>query len=195
LSAGPGLDSLDVTAVVEALLFCADGPVSLKRLCELIPEAGRKEILEAIEALRFRNSGRDRGIELVEVAGGYRLQTKPEMALWIQRAGRKAPERLSRAAMETLAAIAYHQPVTRAEVERLRGVDSSGTIRGLLDRKLIRIAGRKDVPGRPLLYATTRRFLELFHLEDLDALPTIRELKEFSKASEEQQLPLFSRPA
>ncbi len=189
------LTASKLTAIVEAVLFCSDHPVPVRRLCELIPEAERRQIIEALEALRYRYSGQDRGIELVEAAGGWRLQTKADYALWIQRAAKRSPERLSRAAMETLAAIAYHQPVTRAEIERLRGVDSSGTIRGLLDRKLIRIAGRKDVPGRPLLYATTRRFLELFQLENLDSLPTIRELKEFSKASEDQQLPLFARPS
>ncbi len=179
-------------AIIEAILFCAEHPVPVKRFCELIPEADRDQILQAISVLELSLHKEDRGIELAQVAGGYRLQTKVDCTLWVQRAARKAPERLSRASLETLAAIAYHQPVTRAEIEKLRGVDSSGIIRSLLDRKLIRITGRKDLPGRPLLYGTTRRFLELFHLENLDDLPSARELKDLSETSE-KQLSLFSR--
>ena len=117
-----------------------------------------------------------RGLRLVHVAGGYQLRTPAEHGPWIRRLLRERPPRLSRPMLETLAIVAYRQPCTRMEVEAIRGVDVDAVLSNLLDRRLVRVVGRKDAPGRPLLYATTREFLEVFGLPDLDALPTLREL-------------------
>ena len=167
----------DLTALVEALIFVSPDAISIERLCKIIPEAGRREIRQSLDSLAERiNSDGSRGIELVEAAGGWRLQTRQAWRPWIQRLRQKAPQRLSRASLETLALIAYRQPVTRSEIEQVRGVDSVAPIRHLLRKRLITITGRKPVPGRPLLYGTTGRFLKVFQLKDLDALPSHEEL-------------------
>jgi segregation and condensation protein B len=167
----------DLTALVEALIFVSPGPISLRKMCEIIPEAGKREIRLALDSLAERlNSDSSRGIELVEAAGGWRFQTRQAYRPWIQRLRQNAPQKLSRASMETLALIVYRQPVTRSEIEQVRGVDSAGPIRHLLKKRLITITGRKPVPGRPLLYGTTRHFLEVFQLKDLNALPSHEEL-------------------
>jgi segregation and condensation protein B len=119
-----------------------------------------------------------RAFEIWEVAGGYQLRTRPEYASYLRLLHRERPLRLSRAALETLAVVAYRQPVTRAEIEAVRGVEVDAVIRSLLDRQLVRIAGHREVPGRPMLYATTKRFLEVFGLGRLDDLPTLREMEE-----------------
>jgi len=121
--------------------------------------------------------GKNRGVELAEVAGGYVIRSKAAMSHWIARAVQPDAVKLSRAAMETLAITAYRQPVTRAEIEEIRGVDSSGVLRVLIDRELVRPTGRKQVPGRPVLYGTTNYFLELFQLRDIASLPDPAELK------------------
>ncbi len=190
---GSGLP--EASAVVEALLFTAGRPVSFKELCRLAPEYDPAIIRLALDELGRRlSSGHDRGIELVEVAKGFRLQTVPDMARWVTRMRQAAPQRLSKASLEVLAIVAYRQPVTRAEVEHLRGVDSSGPLRFLLEKDLVRIAGRKEVPGRPILYGTTRRFLELFHLKDLSQLPPPEQgldTEEVIHMEEGHHLPLF----
>ncbi len=178
----------EVQAKIEALLFVSPAPLTLKRMCEIISGVEKDEVREILDKLKKETSRPDRGVELVETAGGWRLQTKAKFRQEVQRLRQRAPQRLSRAALETLAIIAYKQPVTRAEIEQARGVDSSGTIRYLLDKRLIRIIGRKDVPGRPLLYGTTKFFLEVFQLKDLSALPSHRELK---APGQGQQIPLF----
>jgi segregation and condensation protein B len=119
-----------------------------------------------------------RAFEIWEVAGGYQLRTRPEYASYLRLLHRERPLRLSRAALETLAVVAYRQPVTRAEVEAVRGVEADAVIRSLLERQLVRVAGHREVPGRPMLYATTKRFLEVFGLGELDDLPTLREMEE-----------------
>ncbi len=171
-----GKDPGELKGAVEALLFASPAPLTPKRICQLMPGADRDVVKEAISLLARDINQPGRGIELVETAGGWRIQTRPEFADKIRLLRRKPAQRLSRAALETLAIIAYRQPVTRAEIEKTRGVDSSGTIRFLLEKRLIRITGRKDVPGRPLIYGTTRRFLEVFQLRDLKALPSQKEL-------------------
>ena len=163
--------------ILEAVLFAADSPLGLKELKEIVPDAPSMVIKNALSLLMEEYRGRDKGIELVEVAQGYRFQTKEAYKDWVLKGLKKAPRRLGRAALETLAIIAYKQPITRAEIERIRGVDVSGVLRHLLSLELIRISGRKDCPGRPLLYGTTRRFLEVFHLKDLSELPAPQELK------------------
>jgi segregation and condensation protein B len=169
-------------AVVEALLFAAEKPLDFAALREI---TGMDEPLvkQAIEALQQRHSAGASGTVLVEVAGRFQLRTDPELAAYVRRMLQVKPLRLTRAALETLAIVAYRQPVTRPEVEDLRGVDSGAVLKALLERKLIRILGKKDEPGRPLLYGTTKEFLELFTLRDLTQLPTLREFQELSEES------------
>ena len=131
-----------------------------------------------------------RGIQLVKLAGGYRLVTKPDFAPWLKRLDKaKAAQKLSRSALESLAIIAYKQPLVRAEIEEIRGVETSGVLRTLLERKLVRIVGRKEVPGRPIMYGTTKFFLEHFGLQDITQLPPLREFKELGEA-EQALLPM-----
>jgi len=177
-------------ALIEALLFVAPAPLSIRRICEVTDVQEKETVKIALNMLSREMARADRGLELVQVAGGWRIQTKRDFANKIRALRQGPPQRLSRAGLETLAIIAYRQPVTRAEIEQARGVDSSGTIRHLLDKRLIRIAGRKDVPGRPLLYGTTRRFLEVFQLNDLNTLPSCSELK---PAGENRQRFLFEQ--
>ncbi len=179
-------------SVVEAMIFASPSPISLSKLAQAIENVSLEFIKEAISTLMDEYAKDHRGIELVQVADGYRFQTRPEYGEWVRRASRKTVQKLSRAALETLAVIAYKQPITRAEIERTRGVDSSGTIRLLLSKNLIRISGRKDVPGRPLLYRTTSRFLEVFQLKSLKDLPGIKEL---DSGLEARQTPLFDKKA
>ncbi len=178
-------------AIIEAVLFTAGGPLTLSSLCKHLPEYSRAEIKTALKELTRDYDAKSRGMELVQVAGGYRLQTRRELKKWILRLKRVPPLRLSKASLETLALIAYRQPATRAEIEEIRGVDSSGTLRFLLEKKLIRISGRKSVPGRPLLYQTTRHFLQIFQLDDLSSMPTIKELIELEEGNVASQPPLF----
>jgi segregation and condensation protein B len=163
-------------AVVESLLFAAGAPVTVARLAEALDGPGRAEVLAAIEALAERYAHEGRGLRLVQVAGGWQLRTPPEHGPFVRRLLRERPPRLSRPMLETLAVVAYRQPCTRIEIEAVRGVDADAVLATLTDRRLVRILGRKDAPGRPLLYGTTREFLEVFGLPDLSALPTLRQL-------------------
>lgn len=160
---------------LEALLFAAGGPVTARALAASLDDARPDEVREALVLLRARCARSDRGLELVEVAGGWQLRTDPRFAASVLNLLGETPAKLSRAALEVLAVVAYRQPVTRAEIEALRGVHSGGVVRGLLERGLLRVSGRRDEPGRPLEYATTRTFLEVFSLPDLRALPTLTE--------------------
>ena len=163
-------------ALVESLLFAAGAPIPLGRLVEALDGPGRAEVLAALEGLGASYEREGRGLRLVEVAGGYQLRTPSEHGPWVRRLLRERPPRLSRPMLETLAIVAYRQPCTRIDLEAVRGVDVEAVLSTLLERRLVRIAGRKDTPGRPLLYATTREFLEVFGLPDLEALPPLREL-------------------
>ncbi|MEA3544201.1 MAG: SMC-Scp complex subunit ScpB [Thermodesulfobacteriota bacterium] len=162
--------------LVEAFIFASDSPLSLDRLSILL-EQPRAEIKPVVEQLQQQYAASEGGFYLAEVAGGYQFRTMEALAPWLRKLSKDRAARFSRAALETLAIIAYRQPVTRAEIEYLRGVDSGGVMKTLLDKNLLRILGKKDVPGRPLIYGTSRQFLELFGLRDLSDLPT---LKEFS---------------
>lgn len=170
----------DLKPLVEALLFGADGPLRVDRLVEVL-EVERPAVVEVLRSLQAEYDEQARGFFVQEVAGGYQLRTRPEFADYLRRLGRTRPFKFSRPALETLAIVAYRQPVTRAEIEYLRGVDSGSVLKTLLDKHLVRILGKKDVPGKPAIYGTTREFLELFGLADLAALPT---LKEFSELAE-----------
>ena len=179
-------------SILEAMLLVADRPIGLKKFTQLLPEYDRGAIITTLKILQREYNDEKRGFELKEVAGGFRLQTRRNLRSWVLRLKRSSPVRLSRAALETLAVVAYRQPTTRAEVESIRGVDASGTLRFLLDRKIIRIVGRKDLPGRPLLYGTTRQFLEVFELKDLSDLPSLAEMAELEHQTNGlPQIPLF----
>jgi len=168
------MDSL--RKVIEAFIFVAESPLSLDRLAVLL-DRPRAEIKPVVEQLQQEYADSRRGFNLAAVAGGYQFRTSAELAPQFRRLNKDRSTRFSRAAMETLSIIAYRQPVTRAEIEYLRGVDSGGVMKTLLDKNLLRILGKKDIPGRPLMYGTSRHFLELFGLHSLNDLPT---LKEFS---------------
>jgi segregation and condensation protein B len=166
--------------IVEALVLGSPEPISAQRIADIIPYlklAGAKELVQELN-VEYLKQGR--AFEITEVAGGYQLRTLPEFAPYLAQTLKTRALRLSQAALETLAVIAYRQPVTRAEVEHIRGVDAGAVLRSLIERKLVRIAGHRDVPGRPMLYGTTRRFLEVFELSRLEDLPTLRDLQELA---------------
>ena len=165
-------------SIAEALILASTEPVPLVRLAKLIPDCTPSKAKALVAELNADYVAQQRSFEICEVAGGYQLRTHPEFASYLQQLQQIRPLRLSNAALETLAIVAYRQPMTRAEVEDVRGVDAGPVMRTLLERKLVKISGHRDVPGRPMLYSTTKRFLEVFGLADLDALPTLRELDE-----------------
>jgi segregation and condensation protein B len=169
-------------AVVEALLFASEKPLDPGQI-EETTRFSRELIDSALADLRRRYAPGTGGIVLVDLQGRFHLRTDPQVGAYVRRMLHVRPMRLTRAALETLAIVAYRQPVTRPEMEDLRGVDCGAVTRALLERKLIRILGKKDEPGRPLLYGTTREFLELFNLRDLTQLPTLREFQELSEES------------
>jgi segregation and condensation protein B len=171
----------NLKAIVESLLFASDTPLGTDKIKSVLETADRKAISEALTSLAEEYESGKRGFFLTEVAGGFQLRTRPEYRQWIRRLRETRPTRLSRAALETLAIIAYKQPVLRSDIEYLRGVDCGGTLRTLLERRLIRVLGRKDLPGRPMIYGTTKRFLELFDLKDLTGLPTLKDLKDLGE--------------
>jgi len=170
----------DVKSILESLLFVADGPLTVQRLTEVIDGAGKDDIRSILEEMDNELQDNRRGIRLVEVAGGYQLRTAKANADWVKKFLGGRPARMGRATLETLAIIAYRQPITKAEIESIRGVDVDGVITTLLERNLIRAVARKDVPGRPFLYGTTAEFLQLFNLKDLTELPTLKETDEIS---------------
>jgi segregation and condensation protein B len=144
----------------------------------------KTEIREIIDQLVSEYHDRQGGILLQEVAGGFQFRTNPDLSLWIKKLKTAKPQSLSPQALETLAIIAYKQPIVKSEIEDIRGVDVGGPLKGLLEKKLVRIVGRKDVPGKPIIYGTTRKFLEVFNLKDIMDLPNIRELKELHQQQE-----------
>ena len=176
----------DIKNIIESLLFVAENPLTIERIKAALTFADTKEIRDALKKLSNEYEERKGGFFLREVAGGYQFRTKPEYTEWIKRLIQPKPFRLSKAALETLAIIAYKQPVIRSDIEHIRGVDCGGVLRMLLERKLIRILGRKEIPGRPLIYATTKLFLEVFDLKDLKDLPTPKEIEDLGDSSSEE---------
>ena len=170
----------EIKSIVESLLFVAEGPQSLQRLGEILDSVDRATLHSVLNEIQADYESQNRGIRLVEVAGGYQLRTAKTNADWVKKYLGGRPARMSKATLETLAIIAYRQPITRAEVEAIRGVDVDGVVTTLLERNLIRAVARKDVPGRPFLYGTTPEFLQLFNLKDLSQLPTLKEMEEIS---------------
>ena len=181
------MDIHDLIPLAEALIFAADGPIKAERMAEAL-DVPLADIREAIEALEVDYAERPRGFFLQDVAGGYQLRTRPEYAEYLRKLGRSRPFRFSRPALESLAIIAYRQPVTRSEIEYLRGVDSGSVLKTLLEKRLVRILGKKDVPGKQMIYGTTREFLELFGLPDLSSLPTLSEFSELAPDTETEAL-------
>jgi segregation and condensation protein B len=177
----------DLKNIIESLLFVAEEPLSPERIKKLVGPVEASEIHQALAALQTDYDSRKGGFFITEVAGGFQFRTRPEYTAWIRRLLDPKPVRLSKAALETLAIIAYKQPVIRTDVEHIRGVDCGGVLRQLLERKLIRVLGRKEIAGRPLIYATTKKFLETFDLKDLKDLPTPREVEEFGKPPLEER--------
>lgn len=163
--------------VLEALLFASEAPLPLERIEEVLDGCSKAEVGRLLADLQEKYRQPDRGLVVTEVAGGYRLATKPEVAPWVQRLRGSKPARLSRAALETLALIAYKQPITKIEIEAIRGVMVDGVVKTLVERDLIRILGRKPEVGRPILYGTSRSFLEYFGFKDLSELPTMKEIE------------------
>jgi segregation and condensation protein B len=176
--------------IIEAALFSAGEPLTVDRLQGLFDEGsqpGKKEIREALNVLRDEFEGR--GIELAEVSSGFRFQARQEHSQWVARLWDEKPPRYSRALLETLALVAYRQPITRAEIEDIRGVSvSSSIMKTLQERDWVRVVGHRDVPGKPGLYATTREFLDYFNLKGLDDLPSLAELKDIDKLNAELDL-------
>ncbi|MGC8120524.1 SMC-Scp complex subunit ScpB [Marinobacter sp. VGCF2001] len=176
-----------IQAIVEAVLLAAGKPMTLDQLRELFAEDERpaRQVME-LALTNLGASFEGRGVELRKVASGYRLQVREEFAPWVGRLFEEKPQRYSRALLETLALIAYRQPITRGEIEDIRGVTvSSNIIRTLLEREWIRVVGHRDVPGRPAMYATTRQFLDYFSLTGLDELPPLAEVRDLEEIGRE----------
>jgi len=191
-------DHIQLRFIIEALLFVSHRPLSAEQIRSILPDVDIKDIRRSLKTLFHEYEAMGRSFRLKEVAGGYQFTTRPQFAAYILRMLKKAPTRFSSATMETLAIIAYRQPITRQEIEEIRGVDVGGILRNLLEKDLIRITGRKKVPGRPLLYGTTKRFLEVFNLKDLASLPKLKEIREIlgkkgSFKEEDLQKSLFDR--
>ncbi len=181
----PGTWPVDrLRPVIEALVFAAGDPLPAKKMVEFVEGATIDEVKATLAELATEYL--TRGIRLIEVAGGWQLRTAPEHQRYVRKLFRERPQRLTRAATETIAIVAYKQPVTRQEIETVRGVDSGGVLESLVEKRLAKVIGRKDVPGRPLVYATTQEFLELFGLRNIRELPTLPELgSDFERMSEQ----------
>ncbi len=175
------MEKLPIKEIIEAAILAADGPLSIQQLSEIFEEksVSNPEIKQAVAEIQKSCEGR--GFELKRVASGYRFQIRVVYSDWVSRLWKEKTPRYSRALLETLALIAYRQPITRGDIEDVRGVSvSSNIIRTLIERDWIKITGHREIPGRPALYATTKAFLDYFNLERLDQLPALQEIKEFA---------------
>ncbi|WP_198012261.1 SMC-Scp complex subunit ScpB [Desulfosarcina sp. BuS5] len=178
----------DLKNIVESLLFVAGEPLSIDRFKSIIPKTGARDIKEALSVLGEEYDARKGGFFLRAVAGGYQVRTRPEYTEWVKRLAQNHSSSISRAALETLAIIAYKQPIIRSEIEHIRGVDCGGLLRILIEKKLARVLGRKEIPGRPLIYGTTKEFLEVFDLATLKDLPVPEEIQE-KRAPDSDKVP------
>ena len=169
-----------LASIIESLLYASDHPLTLAELKRLVGERDGGKITAAIEDLRARRE--ESGVQVMQAAGGWHLRTNPENVAWVSRILAGKPPRLSRALLETLAIVAYRQPITRPEIDEIRGVDCGPVLKTLLDRSLVRMIGKKEEVGRPILYGTTPEFLRTFSLRDLSELPTLREFHELGEA-------------
>ncbi len=171
------MEGSEIKPILESFLFISEDPVRIETLVEILPEWSEEVILEGLRQIKTEYEEPSRGLELVEVAGGYQFRTKPQWAEWIARLKKVKSVKFSQAALETLAIIAYRQPIIRSQIEQIRGVDSGWILRTLMEKGLIKMTGRKELPGRPIVYGTTQTFLELFGLSKLSDLPTIKEIQ------------------
>ena len=177
------MENLD--QIVEALIFASDAPLPSKKIKEIISHVGEREMKKSITRIGDKYQETSSPFEIVEVAGGYQIVTRPDYSDWIRKLYiSRTKNRLTQRALETLAIIAYKQPITKTEVESIRGVNADTVIRTLIERKLITVTGREKAPGNPLLYGTTRHFLEYFGLKDISDLPKLREIDELLKSDE-----------
>jgi segregation and condensation protein B len=184
----------EITPIVDALIFAAEAPISMHKIKQILDEESSepvslKDIRDILDAIDRSNREQERGFFLQEVAGGYQYRTRPHYSAWIKRLKKVRLFRLTQSTLETLAIIAYKQPIIRAEIEKIRGVDSGGVLKNLLERALIKIVGRKNIAGRPFMFGTTSRFLEVFGLEKLADLPSLKDFDAF----DESQLPTMLR--
>jgi segregation and condensation protein B len=171
------MEEFDVKPILESLFFVSDSPIRLETLVEILPESSKDSILEGIRQIQAEYGHPSKGIELTEIAGGYQFRTKPGWAEWVNRLKKAKAVKLSQAALETLAIVAYRQPVIRPAIEEIRGVDTGSVLHTLLEKGLVKIMGRKELPGRPIVYGTTRAFLELFSLNSVSDLPKLQEIQ------------------
>jgi len=169
--------SLSLKTIVEGLLFVSEEPLTLEKIRVVTEGTSSDRLQKILDELEVEFEEMDRAFVLRKVAGGYQFRTRPELSPYILQMKKKSPTRLSRASLETLAIIAYRQPILRAEIERIRGVDVGGILKTLMEKALIRGVGRRDLPGRPIIYGTTKKFLETFDLPSLDALPSLEEIE------------------
>ena len=169
-------DTSGLVGIVEALVFASPDPITLKQLCKVLDTEPKEDVVAALAVLG-RQYARSGGLQLVEVAGGYQIVTRTELHEWVRRLfHERTTQKLSVQALETLAVIAYKQPITAMEITEIRGVNTTGVVGTLLERGFVKIAGRKQVVGRPFLYATTREFLDRFGLKDLTDLPKVEDM-------------------
>ncbi len=197
--ASPAVAGAELEAVLEALIFASPEPLTRKAIDKLLASEPKEDVDAALDALKRRYEGPG-GLQLVEVAGGYQIVTRPDLHEWVRRLfHERTTQKLTAAALETLAVIAYKQPITALEIAEIRGVNTSGVLNTLLERHLIKIVGRKKVVGRPFLYATTKEFLIRFGLNDLADLPKIEDMAEalgldqpllVERSANEESLPL-----
>lgn len=176
------MDKAELKPILEALIFASDTPLTVDKIKQILESVSRKEIDAAIGELQREYQEQNRAFQLKEVANGYQFRTQPAFSPWLKKLKKTKPFRLTQPTLETLAIIAYRQPITKMEIEKIRGVDSGGIVKTLLDKKLITLAGKKDVPGKPFLFATTKTFLEVFSLENLSSLPTLKDIEDLDYA-------------
>lgn len=178
------MERAELKPIIEAMVFVAEEPITERMLLAALEETQvtKEELRAALAEIEAEwNEAPERGLQLAAVAGGYQFRTKEAMASWLRKLNVPKPMRLSGPALETLAIVAYKQPIVRSEIETIRGVDSGGVLKTLLERRLLRIVGRRDEPGQPLLYGTTKEFLEIFNLRNLKELPTLRDIEELAR--------------
>jgi segregation and condensation protein B len=176
----------DLKNIIESLLFVAEAPLTVDQIRVVVPEADSAAVRNCLKSLCDEYETLQRAFYLREVAGGLQLRYRPQYKEVIGRFIQASPPRLSKAALETLAIIAYKQPIIRSDIEHIRGVDCGGVLRLLMERKLVRVLGRREIPGRPLIYATTKQFLEFFELRDLKDLPTPKEIADLGSMQSEK---------
>ena len=184
LAKTPELAESEIKSILEAVLFVSHDPITVDKLATVLEGVPKSQIVEVLRVLQSDYEQEGRGLRLSEVAGGFLLATRPDCGPYIRRLTKaKASSKLSRSALETLAIVSYKQPITRIDIEKMRGVETSGVLRTLLDQKLVRIVGRQDVPGRPILYGTSKQFLQRFGLRDLRDLPPLKEIQELGMSA------------